>query len=60
VLEQMGKTGLPLLLVLRTDVVPAIDGHNRRFVVFVDDNGKAIVQSELLGVDLRAGELHVG
>ena len=46
VFEQVGEPGLAGLFVLRADVVPDVDGHDRRLAVGVDDDGQAIGQAE--------------
>src|SRR5438309_1646528 len=44
VLEKMCEAGAAGALVLRSDVIPEIDGHQRRGVILVEDDLKAIVQ----------------
>jgi hypothetical protein len=42
VLEKVSETGPPRALVFRADVVPEVDGDERRGVVFVEDNAEAV------------------
>ena len=42
----MRETSLPGLLILGTDVIPDVYGHNWGLVVLMNDDRKAIVQSE--------------
>jgi hypothetical protein len=42
VLEQVREPGAPRHLVLRSDVVPHVHGHDRAIVVFVDDDLEAV------------------
>jgi hypothetical protein len=44
VLEQMGESRAPAALVLRSDVVPKIDGHQRRGVIFVEYDAETVFQ----------------
>jgi hypothetical protein len=57
VLEEVREAGLAGLLVLGPDVVPDVDGHDGGLVVFVDDDGEAVVQHEFLERDIDAGGL---
>ncbi|MCG3120209.1 MAG: hypothetical protein ALAOOOJD_02834 [bacterium] len=55
-LEQMRKAAFAGFLILRTDVVPHIHRHDRRFVIFVHDERQPIGQHEFLvrNVDVAA------
>ena len=55
VLEQVGEPGAAGALVLRADVVPHVDRHDRRLVVLVDQDGQAVRQHEPLVGDLDGG-----
>ena len=63
VLEQVRETGLAGRLVGRPDVVPDVDGDDRRLVVLVDDQPQAVVEhvlrvgdiDRLLGPGRQAG-----
>ncbi len=57
VFEEVGEAGLAGLLVFRADVVPDVDGHDGGFVIFVHDDGEAIVEHEFLVGDIHAGGL---
>jgi hypothetical protein len=48
VLEKMGEARPTSLFVLRADVIPHVHGHDGRFVIFVDYDGKPVVEHELL------------
>src|SRR4051794_9166579 len=43
-LEQVRETGAAGLLVLGSDVVPQVDGHNRAPVILVDQHVEAVVE----------------
>ena len=47
VLEQVREAGLARRLVRRPDVVPDVDGDDRRLVVLVDDQPQAVVEDVL-------------
>src|SRR3546814_769804 len=47
-LEQMGKAGLALRLVLRSHMIPDGNRHHRSLAVRRDDHPQAVVQRELL------------
>ena len=47
VLEQVREAGLADLLVAGADVVPDVDGDDRRLVVLVDDQAQAVVEDVL-------------
>ena len=47
VLEQVREAGLADLLVTRADVVPDVDGDDRRLVVLVDDQAQSVVEHVL-------------
>ena len=49
VLEQVREAGLAGFLVAGADVVPDVDGHDRRLVVLVDDQAQSVVE-DVLGV----------
>jgi len=53
VFEQVGESGSSRPLVLRTDVIPDIDGDHRQLVVFVNDDVQAVRKRFL-----RIGDLH--
>ena len=55
-LEQMGKAGLALGLVLRSDIVPHRDAHHRRLAIFMHQYGQAIGEHELLVRNLDLGD----
>ena len=38
----MGEAGFAGLLVLRANVIPGVDGHDGRLVIFVNQDGEAI------------------
>ena len=42
VLEEVGEPGRAGALVLRSDVVPEVDGHNRTVVILVQDDVEAV------------------
>ena len=44
VFEQVGEAGLAGFLVLRADVVPDVDGNDRRLVVFMHDQPQPVGQ----------------
>ena len=50
--EQVGETAAPGRLVLGTDVVPDVDGDDRRFAVGVHDHAQAVGQGELFEGDV--------
>ena len=52
VLEEMGEAGAPRLLVLRADVVPLVDVHDRELAVDVQDDLQAVRQGVLLELDV--------
>ena len=60
VLEQVREAGLAGLLVLGPHVIPDVHRHDRGFVVFVDDDGEAVVQHEFPIRDVDAGGLGQG
>jgi hypothetical protein len=45
VLEEMRESGAAGALVLRTDVVPEVDGDERSGVVFVEYDAESIIQT---------------
>ncbi len=45
VFEEMGEPGPPWLLVLRPDVVPDVDGHDRHAVILVHDHVETVAES---------------
>jgi hypothetical protein len=53
VLEEVGKASAAGQLVERTDVVPEIDGDQRKTVVFMRDDSQAVGQRVLLVRDVR-------
>ena len=55
VLEQMREAGLARDLVLGADVVPDVDRHDRRQVVFRDDQAKAVGEAFVCEPDARDG-----
>jgi hypothetical protein len=54
VFEQVRESGLAMRLILRADIVPRGDGDDRRFAVFVHENGEAVVEREAFVRDLDA------
>jgi hypothetical protein len=52
VLEEVSETGLAGDLVLRSDVVPDVEGNDRRLVVLVDDQRQPVVEGEFLEGDV--------
>ena len=52
VFKQVGEAGLTGLFILRAHVVPHVDRHNGRFVVFVDQNSQTVVENNLLVRDI--------
>ena len=54
VFEQVRKARLARFFIFRADVVPDVDGHDGRFVIFVHDHAQTVLQDELLvgNVDL--------
>ena len=62
-LEEVGEAGPARRLVLRADVVPEVDGDDRRQVVGRDDDAQAVGQRALAeadGRDVRVGAGHDG
>jgi hypothetical protein len=57
VLEQVRKTGLPGLLVLRAHVIPDVEGHDGGFVILVNDQGETVLEHEFLVGDVNIGSL---
>ena len=55
VLEQVRKTGAAVRFVLRADVIPEVDRHDRRLAVGVDDHGQAVVEPEFFERDQHVG-----
>jgi hypothetical protein len=47
VLEEMRETGMPGMLVLRSDVVPDVDRHNRTRVILMEEHVESIAQRVL-------------
>ena len=45
VLEEMCESGPARPLVLRADVIPEVDGHQRRGVVLVENHAEAVGES---------------
>jgi len=61
VLEKMGESGFSGFLVFRADMVPNVEGHDRGFVILVDDDGQAVVQDRLVEGNVgRGGQLSEG
>ncbi len=58
VFEEVGKAGLARLFIFRPDVIPHIDGHDGGLVVFVHDEGEAVVEDEFFVGDVRKGRRH--
>jgi hypothetical protein len=56
VFEQVRESGLSRGLVLGADIVPRRDRHHRRLAVLVHDDGKTVVELELLVADVDARE----
>ena len=53
--EQVRETGFPGFFVLGANVIPDIHGHDRRLVVFVDDQAQAVVERVFGEVDIDIG-----
>ena len=60
VFEQVREAGLPVRLVAGTDVIPDADSYDRRFVVFVDHHGQAVIQGEFLERDIHVRNFDIG
>src|SRR5262245_43297097 len=54
-LEQVREARLAGLLVLRADVIPDVDGDDRRLVVLVDEQRQPVLERELLVGNVRDG-----
>ena len=54
-LEEMSETGLARFFVFGANMIPQIDRHNRRFVVFMNDQRQPVGQHKFLegNLDLR-------
>jgi ribulose 1,5-bisphosphate synthetase/thiazole synthase len=52
VFEQVREPGFARPLVFRADVVPDVDGHDGRFVIFVNHQGEAVREDESLEGDI--------
>ena len=46
VLEEMGETGVAGFFVLGADMIPGVDGDDGGLVVFVDEDGEAVMENE--------------
>jgi hypothetical protein len=53
VLEEVGEARPPWLLVLRADVVPLVDVHDRELAIDVQDHLQTVRQGVLLELDVR-------
>ena len=53
---EVSEAGLAEVLILGADVIPDVDGHDGRFVVFVNDDGEAVVEDKLLVRDIDLSE----
>src|SRR5262249_54444735 len=53
VLEEMREASAPAPLVLRSDVIPDVDGDNRRSMIFMQDDSQAVLERVFLVRDLR-------
>src|SRR3546814_9189568 len=49
---QMRETGLSRLFVLGADVIPHVDGHDRRLVILVHHHPQAVVEGKALVGDI--------
>ena len=58
VFEEVGKPGLAQLLVLRADVVPGVDSHDRSLVVFMHQYGQPVAQDKLGVGNVGNGDIH--
>ena len=47
VFKEMGKSGAAWILIFGSYMIPDIYGHNRRFVVLMDDNPQSVIQHKL-------------
>ncbi len=47
-LEQVCETCFSEFLILRRDVVPDIDGHDRGFVILVHEQGESVLKHKFL------------
>src|SRR3546814_6496064 len=56
-LEQMRETGLSRLFVLGADVIPHVDGHDRRLVILVHHHPQAVVEGKALRSEEHTSEL---
>ena len=55
VLEEMGEAGAAGLLVLAADVVPQVDGHDRRAIVVGKEHAQAVI--EPMSLDRDVGQM---
>src|SRR5688572_25112527 len=53
VLEQVREPGAPRLFVLRSDVIPDVDGHHRQLVVFMNNDVEAVGEFAFAERDLH-------
>ncbi len=54
VFEQVRKARLSALFVLRSDVIPEVDGYDGRFVIFMNNQLQTVVEREGLMGNIRA------
>ena len=52
VFEQMCEPGFAGLLILGANVVPEVDGHDRRLMVLMHDQSQSVVEHEFLVRDI--------
>ena len=55
VLEEMGESGAPRTLVLRADVVPEIDRHQRQSIIGMQHHPQTVVQGVTLDMEAVFG-----
>ena len=48
------------LLILRPNVVPNVQSHNRRLVVFVNNHSQSVIKDKLLTGNFKLGKVHLG
>jgi len=52
-LKKVGQACFPRFFILGTDVVPDVDRDYGGFVIFVNDDGEAVIEGELLAGDFE-------
>ncbi len=60
VFEQVGKAGLARFFILGTHVVPGVDRHHRCLVVFVHQQGQAVLEYKLFVGNIGDGDIGLG